>query len=106
MDSYTIKGFSGNIFENLLYQVSWPLHGEMINRSDNHGNHQINTTIYCDNGELVRVSWADARDDASLMIDHRSEVPGSPGEYELGELTSPLETRCIDARREAEGASR
>lgn len=106
MDIITKFHEKGSSFLNMIHGAFFPLHGVLVHQADNHGNIQMNTTIHCDNGEIVDIGLFDLRNDGILINAHSTPVDGSPGEYELGDLPSPLDTRCIDARREAEAASR
>ena len=102
METYTDHLAGHSQTQRMIADIGRILNGQpLAHASDSHGNEMINSTITCANGQTVDVSyWEGARDQAALVVNAtllEVHEDGVGRTYTLGDLQSPLQTRCEDA---------
>jgi hypothetical protein len=97
MDSIKDHNFKGNHLATALY--SGFVAPAFVVRSDNHGNSQVGSEILCKNNQIVDLSWSEIRRDSVRINDAKELISGTDNEFSLGDLPSPLNTRCEHAAK-------
>lgn len=105
MDTYTDNLARESQMHRTIENISRRIFGQpTIDQNDNHGNHQIDDILSCSNGEIVNISYSDTFRDTFSLIAHAELIErgadGLGATYSLGDLPSPLQTRCEAAAEE------
>lgn len=105
MDTFTDHLARQDNMQRIIEDIGRAIIGEpSVLESDNYGNNRIGSVITCENGETVDLSYMQALQDhlslvanAELLNRHEG---GLGATYILGDLQSPLQTRCETAAEE------